>query len=230
MGEAALKLVPHVNKTTEANCTTNPSVEQEKELMGMAASLEEISGLLTIATDDDYANTAIFARKIKRASAKVTAFFAPMKKAAHKAHMEICRREKVVLEPLTNAETSLKRMMSDYILKKECERRMLENSSQEMAHEEMEHPTANSTNHRTAILPPTPKIQGIRQTKDWEITSIDFEKVSLSISGVELQAPQTKGFHDMIHLAVLQHIRMAKGAVQIPGVVFRETYKTSIEK
>jgi hypothetical protein len=230
MGEAALKLESRIDKSVAVSCPTNIEAEREKELFFVTTALETKAALIAIDDDENYEKAAKFCRSIKQTSAKVMAFFKPMKKAANKAHREICGREKAILQPLVNAESALKHMMSEYILENEREQRMLEEVSQKTTHDAMEPPSADLMSRSITISPTIPKVQGISQTKDWEITSIDFTKVSLSISGVKFQTPQTKGFCDMIHLVVLQHIRTAKGAVQIPGIVFREIYKTSIRK
>lgn len=67
---------------------------------------------------------------------------------------------------------------------------------------------------------PTPKVSGVSTSTDWEIESIDASKVPTEVAGVIIRPVD--------EAAVKRLIRMSKGAVQIPGVVYKKTTKISL--
>lgn len=74
----------------------------------------------------------------------------------------------------------------------------------------------------TTVVMSTPKTKGIGTTKDWEIESIDHEKVPVVFSGVEIRPVDEK--------AIMRLIRATKGSIQIPGIKYKETVKVSIRR
>lgn len=84
----------------------------EAEMSREVTAVEERAGQITIATQGDYEDAAAFGRLIKQKSAQIIEFFAPMKKAAHEAHQNICTREKEMLAPLIAAEKTVKQVTS----------------------------------------------------------------------------------------------------------------------
>jgi hypothetical protein len=151
-----------------------------------------------------------------------------------------------MLTPLTNAEKTLKHTMGAYTLRKAQERRAAEEAARKRAQEEAERKLAEAsameqagdkeaatsamidaqiadTMSRTIqIFTPQPKAEGVSQTKDWEILSVDVSQVPTVFSGMILRPVDEK--------AVIRLIRASKGAIQIPGVTYQETIKTSIRK
>lgn len=83
----------------------------EAEMSREVTAVEERAGQITIATQGDYEDAAAFGRLIKQKSAQIIEFFAPMKKAAHEAHQNICTREKEMLAPLIAAEKTVKQVI-----------------------------------------------------------------------------------------------------------------------
>jgi hypothetical protein len=201
---------------------------------------------IVINNDDDYSMAAEFGRKLKKALTEVVDFFKPMKDAAHKAHREVCEREKTMLTPLTSAETALKKTMGEYALKKERERIAAEKEARRLAEEEanrklaeaikleetgnmeaaesamMDAQLADSSSRNITVSIVPPKTEGISQTKDWEIVEIDSKQVPISFNGMELRPVDEK--------AVIRLIKASKGKMTIPGITYRETIKTSIRR
>ncbi len=68
----------------------------------------------------------------------------------------------------------------------------------------------------------TPKTKGVSNARDWELESIDHEKVPIVFSGMVIRPVDEK--------AVMRLIRASKGTIQIPGIRYRETVKVSIRR
>lgn len=210
----------------------------ESELACQVSNIEATANSLVVSNDQQYAEAGELGKMLKQKMADVTDFFAPMKKAAHDAHKQICDREKQMLTPLKNAEGVLKRIMGDYSYKKEQERRAAEEEARRLAQEEAERKLAESiaaekngdqeaaraamldaemadnASRSVSIAPEPPKADGVSTRKDWEIVSIDDSKVPVSVAGVVVRPVDES--------AIMRLIRGTKGKVKIDGVVFRE--------
>jgi hypothetical protein len=219
---------------------------EEAELSRSVSAVELEAESIIIENDAEYGTAAEFGRKLKQMSSEVAAFFKPMKEAANRAHREVCDREKVMLNPLIRAESTLKRTMGDYSLRKERERQAAEAEARRLAMEEaerklaeavraeesgddvaargamLEAQMADSMSRSMHVSAPAPKAEGISQSKDWQITRIDAPKVPVVFNGMELRPVDEK--------AVIRIIRASKGQISIPGVEYVETIKTSIRK
>lgn len=110
----------------------------EAEMSKEVTAVEAQAGQITIASQSDYEQAAAFGRLIKQKSAQIIDFFAPMKKAAHEAHQNICTREKEMLAPLISAEKTVKQIMGDYVMEQERKRREEEERLKRLAEEEAE--------------------------------------------------------------------------------------------
>ena len=234
-------------KTAEAVVAVLPNGgAAEVELSRSVSAIELEAESIIIGTDDDYCEASEFGRRLKQASSEVVAFFKPMKDAAYKAHSEICGREKVMLTPLTRAEATLKRTMGDYALKKERERQEMEREARRLAQEEADRKLAealaaeaagnngaaasamadatlaDSMSRNIAVPVAPPKADGISQSKDWELVSVDPAQVPITFNGMELRPVDEK--------AVIRLIRASKGQMQIPGISYKEVIKTSIRR
>ncbi len=108
----------------------------EAEMSKEVTAVEAQAGQITIASQSDYEQAAAFGRLIKQKSAQIIDFFAPMKKAAHEAHQNICTREKEMLAPLISAEKTVKQIMGDYVMEQERKRREEEERLKRLAEEE----------------------------------------------------------------------------------------------
>ncbi len=199
-----------------------------------------------VQSDEQFAEAAQFGRMLKEKMNEVTTFFAPMKKAAHDAHKQICDREKTMLTPLKDAETVLKKAMSEYQRVKEEERRKAEEEARRLAQEEaqrkleasieaekngdleaaevamLDAELAESASKQISIASEKPTAAGVSSRKDWEIVSTDDSKIPVSVGGVTIR-PVDYG-------AVMRLIRASKGTVKIEGITYRETSNISFRR
>lgn len=213
--------------------------EQELTLREAVSEIELRAGSMTIKSDDDYQSAAEFGRLLKQRSSEVKDFWKPMKDAAHKAHAEICNKEKAMLQPLVNAEKILKKTMGDYAAEQERKRQEAEAAARKAAQDEaerkmqealaleasgksvaaeaaMEEAEIMDTAAAAVSVAPVakPKAAGVTSKKDWEVVSVDGTKVPVAVAGMELR-PVDMG-------AVMRLIRASKGTVSIPGIEYRE--------
>jgi len=221
-------------------------VEREEALCQEVTDIEFQAGAITIDTEDDYKEAAQFGGLLKQRTAEVKDFWKPLKEAAHKAHAEICAREKAMLQPLSNAEKILKQTMGAYISEQERIRREAEEAARRAAQAEVERrlqeaialeaqgktsaadaaveeaEIMDEMSNVVSVAAEKPKAEGVATKKDWEIESIDSSKVPVLIAGVELRPVDTS--------AVMRLIRSTKGQVHIPGVVYKEVAKVAFCK
>lgn len=228
----------------------NPDVvdvtEQEETLSREVTEIEFRAEAITIDTEEDYQNAAAFGRLLKQRAADVKEFWKPMKDAAHKAHAEICSKEKAMLKPLENAEKILKLTMGSYVAEQERKRREAEEAARKAAQEEVERKMREAIaleaagdqtgadaaieeseimdDASSAITVPTtkPKATGVSTTKDWEITGMDQRRVPVELNGTVIRPIDTA--------AVMRLIRASKGTIHIPGVSYREVAKIAFRK
>lgn len=238
-----------MNNQTESVIATIAVAEQsvgELELKKAVSAIEFEAEAITIKTEEDFANAGEFGRMLKRKSAEVTDFFAPMKKAAHDAHKQICDREKMMLTPLVNAEKIIKNTMGAWQQEQERIRREAEEALRRQAQEEADRKLAeaialeqsgkkeesdaalaeaqvmaNASSNITLGFD-KPKAEGVSTGKDWVIESIDGGKVPVSFCGAVIR-PVDEG-------AVMRLIRASKGSIQIPGITYKEVAKLSFRK
>ena len=221
-------------------------VEREEALCQEVTDIEFQAGAITIDAEDDYKEAAQFGRLLKQRTAEVKDFWKPLKEAAHKAHAEICAREKAMLQPLSNAEKILKQTMGAYISEQERIRREAEEAARRAAQAEVERrlqeaialeaqgktsdadaaveeaEIMDEMSNVVSVAADKPKAEGVATKKDWEIESIDSSKVPVLVAGVELRPVDTS--------AIMRLIRSTKGQVHIPGVVYKEVAKVAFRK
>ena len=219
-------------------------VEREEALSQEVTNIEFQAGAITIDTEDDYKEAAQFGRLLKQRTSEVKEFWKPIKEAAHKAHAEICAREKAMLQPLSNAEKILKQTMSSYIAEQERIRREAEEAARRAAQAEADRKlqeaialeaqgksdAADAAVEEAEIMDQmsnvvsvaAEKAEGVSTKKDWEIESIDSSKVPVLVAGVEIRPVDRS--------AVMRLIRATKGQVHIPGVVYKEVAKVAFRK
>lgn len=240
------------NETTVAviSAAEVEQTEQEQVLSRAVSEIEFQAGAIIIDNEQDYQNAASFGRMLKQKSSDVKEFWKPMKDATHRAHTEICNREKAMLQPLVNAEKILKETMGAYVTEQERKRREAEEASRKAARkaareeadrklqeaieledkgdkvtaaaviEEAE--IMDEAAATVAVAAEKPKASGVATKKDWKITSVDSSKVPTSVAGVEIRPV------DMA--AVMRLIRMSKGKIHIDGIEYEETVQMSFRK
>lgn len=233
-------------ETTVAIVEVAETSEQEKALSKAVTEIEFQAGAITIDTEEEYQSAANFGRMLKQRSADVKDFWKPMKDAAHKAHAEICAKEKQMLQPLANAEKILKQTMSTYVAEQERKRREAEEAARKAAQLEADKKLQEAINlsdngkaeeaeaameeaeimdeaaATVSIAASKPKASGVTAKVDWEIVSIDSSKVPVEVAGMEIRPVDTA--------AVMRLIRASKGKVQIDGIVYQEKVQMSFRK
>lgn len=236
------------NETTVAviSAAEVEQTEQEQVLSRAVSEIEFQAGAIIIDNEQDYQNAASFGRMLKQKSSDVKEFWKPMKDATHRAHTEICNREKAMLQPLVNAEKILKETMGAYVTEQERKRREAEEAARKAAREEADRKLQEAIELEdkgdkvtaaavieeaeimdeaaatVAVAAEKPKASGVATKKDWKITSVDSSKVPTSVAGVEIRPV------DMA--AVMRLIRMSKGKIHIDGIEYEETVQMSFRK
>ena len=226
------------------NTATVESKPPAEEALKQETSLLEIQAEGTLVTnDEEYQSAAEFGRAIKAKANEITAFFKPMKDAAHKAHKEVCEREKKMLEPLAKAEKLVKQAMGAYVTEQERKRKEAEEADRRAAAAEAERKLADAISleeqgredeaaaaieeaevidtvgSSLTISAAPPKVKGVTAKRDYEIVGVDGAKVPINFAGIELRPVDTA--------AVMRLIRASKGSIQIPGITYRETTNMS---
>lgn len=226
------------------NTATVESKPPAEEALKQETSLLEIQAEGTLITnDEEYQSAAEFGRAIKAKANEITAFFKPMKDAAHKAHKEVCEREKKMLEPLAKAEKLVKQAMGAYVTEQERKRKEAEEAARRAAAAEAERKLADAISleeqgredeaaaaieeaevidtvgSSLTISAAPPKVKGVTAKRDYEIVGVDGAKVPINFAGIELRPVDTA--------AVMRLIRASKGSIQIPGITYRETTNMS---
>ncbi len=222
-----------------------PGAEEEKKLSTQVSDIEFKAESIVITDEDTYAQAASFIKDVKKMLKNVKEFFKPMKEQAHKAHAEICKRENEMSEPLVNAEKILKQSMGNFAAiqerkrREEAERARIE--AERLAKAKLEEAIAADeagddeareiamldaayaeqvASNPVNIFPDVQKPKGVSQKKDWEIVSIDEDKVPTDIAGITIR-PVDKA-------AVMRLIRSSKGKVKIDGVTYKEVVSISV--
>lgn len=218
----------------------------EEELATQVTDLEVRAQKLTVSDDQQYEEAGQIGTLIKQRMSEVTDFFAPMKKAAHEAHKQICDREKKMLAPLKKAEAALKDAMGEYVMRQEEERRAAEEEARHLAQAEADRKLeeaiqaeqdgdeealraamidaeiADSASRSVFVDGGAPKTKGVSYQQDWEITAIDASKVPTEINGAIIRPVDTG--------AVMKLIRASKGTIQIEGITYKEKAKMSFRR
>lgn len=226
------------------NTATVESKPPAEEALKQETSLLEIQAEGTLVTnDEEYQSAAEFGRAIKAKANEIAAFFKPMKDAAHKAHKEVCEREKKMLEPLAKAEKLVKQAMGAYVTEQERKRKEAEEAARRAAAAEAERKLADAISleeqgredeaaaaieeaevidtvgSSLTISAAPPKVKGVTAKRDYEIVGVDGAKVPINFAGIELRPVDTA--------AVMRLICASKGSIQIPGITYRETTNMS---
>lgn len=218
---------------------------EERLLKKSVTDIELQAQSISIKTDDDYRLAGDFGRMLKQRTYDVKAFWKPMKEAAHKAHVEICSKEKEMLAPLQHAEKILKQAMGKYLEEEEEKRKLLEEEAKKAAQVEVNKKideaiiweekgdleAANSAVNEAemmdraissiSVVKPA-RTTGTITKKDWVITKIDRGDVPIEFNGQEIR-PVDLGM-------VMKIIRETEGHVNIPGIEFKETMQVSFRR
>lgn len=237
-------MAENVNETV-VSVIENPAAMDENLLKTQTIGLEVRADALSVTNDEEYQDAAEFLKVLKDQAGKVRDFFKPIKDAAHKAHKEICDREKMMLEPLTRAESVIKKAASGYLADQERKRREAEERARQAAKAEADRRMAEAIDlekqgrmeeaaaameeaeiiDSTTVTVPmssAKKVKGVSSSRDWEIVSIDESRVPMDVAGSVIRPVDTG--------AVMRLIRASKGSIKIPGVIYKETMKMSVRR
>lgn len=237
-------MAENVNETV-MSVIGNPTAIDESSLKTETVSLEVRADALKVTNDEEYQDAAEFLKTLKDQAGKVTDFFKPLKDAAHKAHKEVCDREKMMLAPLTKAESVIKKAVGNYLAEQERKRKAAEERARQAAKAEADRLLAEAAalenegkveeataameeaeiiDSATIAIPivPTAKVKGVSSSKDWEIVGINDAKVPVTIAGTVIRPVDNK--------AIMRLIRASKGTIQIPGVTYKEVMKISARR
>lgn len=191
---------------------------------------------LRVTSQADYEDAARFLQDIKSQAKRIKDYWAEPKQEAAATHKRIVAREKAMLQPLTDAESIVKKTMGTYLAAVSRARREAEEAARKQREEEAARLLQNaidaeqSGDDQAAAInlamaemvtdmpaPQTidqPKAAGVSTRKQWKATVTDPDKVPVSFNGMEIRH---------IDLSVLNTIaRMTKGTASIPGVTFTE--------
>lgn len=220
--------------------------EEEKALSQSVSEIEKMASAIVINSEDDYKSAAEFGRMLKQRIAQVTEFFAPMKKAAHEAHKNICDREKAMLDPLKNSEATTKARMSNWFMDQEKIRRAEEERLRKQAEEEAARKleeaikleeqgkakeaeaavataaVIDTVAKNIAVVADKPKANGVSTTTDWEITGINNDVVPCSFAGINIRPVDTA--------AVKRLIKASNGTVDIPGIEYKAVARMTFRR
>ncbi len=220
--------------------------EQEIEFASSISSIEAEANGFTVSTAEDYEKAGLFGRKLKLLAEQVKNYWKIPKELAHKAHADICAKEKEMLSPIQAAEKALKAKMSNYNVRQERINREVEEaarkSAREAAERKLEEAIAlsqegNDDDAEIALEESTimedvsstitlsadkPQVKGVLAKKDWVIKSIDPSKVPTEIAGTVIRPVDEK--------AVMRLIRASKGQIKIEGIEFEETVSMAFRK
>ena len=219
---------------------------KEVELVSEVTAIELKAEAVVIGNDQEFETAGEFGVLLKQKAGEVTDFFKPLKDAAYKAHKAVCDREKEMLTPLKNAERVLKKTMGDYTMEQERKRREQEEAMRRAAEAEAQRKldeaaelekagrgtdaeaalndaeVMEGAGHMAFVPSATPRAKGVSTSKDWEIVSVDDKAVPLSINGAMLRPVD--------QAAAMRLIRATKGTITIPGIIYKETIKTSFRR
>lgn len=238
----------YTTDTTVAVIGTNYNVEaeQEKELSNTVSDVESAANNFVVKTAEDYENAGAFGRELKRLAEQVKEYWKIPKDLAHKAHADICSKEKAMLAPIQSAEKVLKDKMSAFNVEQERIRREAEEAARKAAREAAERKLeeaialSNSGNNDEAeialeesammedasstiiLAADKPQAKGVSAKKDWVIKSIDPAKVPVELAGIVIRPVDEK--------AVMRLIRASKGQIKIDGIEFEETVSMAFRK
>ena len=194
---------------------------------------------LVITTNNDYQEAADLAKVVKRSQAQIKEYWMGPKEAAHKAHAEICTKEREMLRALEEAERVLKSSMTRYTLQIEEARRKAEAEMKKRQQEEQERflaaacaaeakgddlgvvsnmAMAEVVQDMAATINPVerPTVDGVSTRKVWRAEVLDDSMVPVSIAGAVIRPVDIRAIERMAEAT--------KGTLQVPGVrLYQET-------
>jgi hypothetical protein len=215
----------------------------ESEVMPVIVRANSIA----IRTAEDYVSASEFLKAIKAAQKRVSDHFEPMKQAAHAAWKKITAKEAEAMEPLANAERSVKALMIEWRVEQDrirnAEQAKLQAEADERARKEREALEAKAAKMKTeskrdeyleraavVVAPivtvessvPNVKGQSIRTT--WKARLVSLSALTGIPEGDVRLSMVTFDQAAANKLAVA-----TKGAMSVPGVEWYEDKSMSVK-
>jgi hypothetical protein len=218
---------------------------QGDSLVGDVGLIEAKANVAVVQDQESLDRAMDLLKQVKGMAKRVDEFFGPFEAAAKKTLDEIRGRKKVLKSPLQAAETVIKGKIGDYQIELDRQRKRLEEEAQRaaaaaaersmdeaVAAEESgdlgaaEYALVEAEMAEDAALHMTvegvkAKSSGLTLSKDYEIVSIDESKLPLYVDGVQMWKTPWEA-------NIKRLIKMKNGNVEIPGVVFKETYSSRV--
>lgn len=204
--------------------------DKEQEFTAAAQAAINTAHSLEIRGENDLHIAAQLMNGFKTAKQSIADFFKPMKDAAHKAHKEVCDREKTMLTPYDTADRTIKTKVTAYNAEQrrlaELEAARLRAAQEEESRRLMDEAVkaesggngavAESLLKQAAITETiqTPiqqtKVHGISYRQSYSVVVEDLAKVPCEINGVVIRPVDEP--------AVKKLAQLSKGAISIPGI------------
>jgi len=210
-----------------------------KQIEDEVSPVVQDAALITVTNRADYASAAEFLKELKAAQNRVTTFFASMKSKAHAAWKQIVADENNVLNPLKEAETSIKRRMLAYDQEERrravVEQRRLQKIADAKAKAEKQRQITAAENLKTDSLRgerieeaneieapvihvqhDTPKVAGISTRTTWKakiVNKHDFVQAALTDTNL-------LSFLTVDQTALNRLAQATKGQLNYPGIKF----------
>lgn len=216
----------------------------ETQLKDEVSVVEKTAQEITVRTEEEYVGATEFTKRVKATAKKVEDYWEPMRKSTYDAYKAVNDHKSQMLKPLKNAEGVLKKKMTEYLDEVERQRKEAEEAARQAALEEAERKMAEAREAELdgdfekadvamaeaevmeqasvtmTVQKEEVKVDGVVRRKDWQIVSIDAEKVPVEIAGIVIRPVDEK--------AVMALIKATKGKVVIPGVEYKETVSLAV--
>lgn len=155
-------------------------IELKKEINPVLQSAAEIM----VSNPDEFIYAGNFLKDLKSAQKKVTEFFKGMKSDAHKAWRAICDKEKSILDPIANAERTVKQKMLTFQREEERKRREEERRLQAEAEARAERERQRLLKQAEKLKTPELKEQRLQEAEMVEAPVITVQKETPAIKGI----------------------------------------------
>lgn len=220
-------------------------VEQKNGLQTDISFIEARADSVTITDQNSFEVASELIRQIKTMQKRVKEYWEPLRLNAKAAYDSVLARKNEMMNPLEAAEKTIKGKVSQYTIELEKEKKRQEAEARRLAEEEarrkleeavkadsegdvataevamMEAEIMETASKNISIQMEKPTADGVSLVKDYEIVSIDESQLPLYVDGVKMWKTPWEA-------NIKRLIKMKGGMVNIPGVVFRETYNSRV--
>lgn len=215
----------------------------ESELRAAGSATVESARAIKINDNAAYEDAGKFLVEVKRRGKQVEAYWKPLKEKAKAAWQDVVNKEKAMLSPMAEAETTIKREMARYSAEQEVVRRAAEAEARRRQQEERDRLLAEAIAAEKsgnasgaaasvamaemvedmtapAVITEAPRAAGVSVRKTWKARVLDDRMVPVIANGIVIRP---------IDAAALNNIaRLTKGTASIPGVEFYEESTTAV--